>query len=124
MAALDPFKSEDLRKAVAARHSERLLRRRERHLDDIREAVKTPKGRRLYWSHLEVTGYFALSFVAGAPDVTAKHEGMRESGMAIFKDLMEAAPEAFFQMYRENASELAQDKIEDDRLVKEAEDNA
>lgn len=123
MADLDPFKQEELKKrlqASARQRAERLVARRK---SDLQKVLKMPEGRRLLWAHLEAAGYFALSFEKGAPDMTAKNEGMREVGMKIFDDLMKADPEAFFQMYRENASEIAQFKTEDDKLIQEAYQN-
>lgn len=120
---LDPFKQEELKKRLESSNQQRAERLRERRKRDIQEVVKTPHGRRLYWAHLEAAGYFAETFVEGAPDVSARNQGERKVGIKIFGDLMWAAPEAFFQMYRENASEIAGFKAEDEKLIQEAKSN-
>ena len=121
---LDTFKRQELQKALALRALERERRRAKRAKDDLIEQLKTAGGRRVFWKHLSYAGYFTLSFVQGAPDATANNEGMRAVGMKMFADLMDAAPEAYFQMTRENASEQAQDRAEDEKMTQEANSDA
>lgn len=117
---LGPLEREKLKGKLSARATVRANRRRERHLNDIKETVKNPGGRRLLWSIIEKSGFLALSFVSGASDVSAHNEGYRALGKRVYDDLMVAAPEAIFQMQRESASEMAQDKAEDENLIQEA----
>lgn len=123
MAKLDPLTQERLKLRLNALSAERARKSRERHLDDIRAVVKTPQGRRLYWSQMAGAQYFTLSFVAGQPDVSAHNEGQRYVGKQMFDDLWEAAPEAFLQMKRENDSEQTQQRLEDVKVTKEVEND-
>lgn len=116
----DPFKQSDVLARLTARESLRNQQRQERHLEDVREIAKIPRGRRLLWNILDGACIFGSTFAAGAPDVSSFREGSRSVGLALLNDLMAAAPESFFQMQREKISERAQDKAED-KLIEEAE---
>lgn len=116
---LNEFQRQEFKEKLADLQSERQRRARERHLGDIRDVVKTVQGRRMYWKHLEEAGYFTLSFVPGQGDSTAFNEGQRKVGKTMFEDLWEADPQAFFQMKRENDSEVRTQQIEEQKLKQE-----
>ena len=74
---------------------------RNKELDDIREVVKTPAGRRFYARCLDRCKPFAESYVVGMPDCTANNEGRRMVGNWLWAELLDADPEKWFQILRE-----------------------
>ena len=94
---------------------ERDKRKHDRECSDTRFQLKTPEGRRLYWSDLEACGIFKPSMAFDAagnydPYMTAFNEGRRSIGLEKLKTLLEAKPEAFYQMQQEHAAEAVAEK--------------
>jgi len=87
-----------------------------RAINDLRQILKTPEGRRFVWLQLERAGVFRASFTLNTAQ-TNFNEGARSVGLFLLADLMEAAPQVFYQMQRESASEAKskQKEQENDR---------
>lgn len=102
----DVFDTEELRK----KFNERQKKSRDKELDDLREVLKTPEGRRLLWRLLSVCGIFRISHVPKDSLGTAMNEGSRRIGLMILLDIMAGKPEAFTQMQREFMSNKAAEK--------------
>lgn len=76
-------------------------RARSRVLDDIARIMETDAGRRFLWRLLEAAHCFQSSF-ATDPHLTAFREGERNLGLMILADVLEACPDRFAEMAREN----------------------
>ena len=63
-------------------------------LEDLRWLVSGPRGRRIAWRLLEMTGWFRSSFDAD-PYVTAFREGSRSNGLALLNDLQHVSPDFY-----------------------------
>ena len=68
--------------------------RRREWLDDLKWFLSGPRGRRIAWRLLEMTGWFRGSFDAD-PHVTAYREGSRGVGLALLNDLQVASPDFY-----------------------------
>ena len=79
-------------------------RKHDRLINDLRGVISTPGGRRVCWWILKITGIFRLSYT-GETNSTMFNEGKTSNGLNILELIMEANPNAFMQMQRENASE-------------------
>lgn len=119
----DPFEEDRVKEVMRDLHDRRAQRRYRRHLDDIREIVSSPKGRRVLYRLLDESRITAASFVAGQPDVTNFNEGKRDIGIWLLTDLMKASPDAYAQMVREKSSEEKEDAAEEKRINEEAKGN-
>ena len=84
-------------------------RNRDRHLEDIRETLKTPQGRRLLWEILSTCGVMSAS-MSMEPLNMAYREGQRSIGLTLMQDIMEAQPEAYDRMRREHYSNAKADE--------------
>jgi hypothetical protein len=82
----------------------KIKRKRKRHLNDICKIVSMPEGRRVLFAIFKETGVWRSSFTGNS--TTFFNEGARNVGLVLLRDLMEAKPEAFNQMMRENYSEI------------------
>lgn len=80
-------------------------RTRIQELGDVEWVLQTPSGRRFFWRLMEFCGIFELSHTRGDTHQTAFHEGMRNVGLKMMVDLMEAQPEAYLRMREENFEE-------------------
>lgn len=69
---------------------------RERELNDMREILATPAGRRFIWRYMGDCGLFSLSFTGNS--TTFFNEGMRNIGLKLLTDVTEARPEAYLEM--------------------------
>lgn len=78
----------------------KILNGRQRELEDIRLMLELPSGRRFIWRQLEVCGIYKTSMTGNSS--TFYNEGMRAVGLALLADIMEAAPESYLQMMKEN----------------------
>ena len=70
---------------------------RREDLDDVRSVMAIAAGRRMIWRILEAGRIFQSSFSSDAL-VTAFHEGQRNAALALWNDVMEAAPERYLTM--------------------------
>lgn len=117
---MDPIRDQQKKEALAKRRAERDERLKLRRKEDLLVVLKTASGRRFVYDILDESGLFSGSFVAGHPDISDFNEGKRDIGVKLLQDLMNAAPDAFTQMYREKASEVKQAADEDAKLTQEA----
>ncbi len=76
---------------------------RDLELDDIRWILSDARGRRQYWRILEFCGMNKTSFTGNS--TTFFNEGMRNVGLKLQADMMDARPEAFIQMINEAKAE-------------------
>lgn len=84
---------------------------RRKELEDIREVLKTPAGRRWYYRIIEHCRPFVESYVVGSFDCTANNEGRRMVGNWIWAELLEADAERWFQILREKKSSVVVKQI-------------
>ena len=87
---------------------------RRKELEDIREVVKTPAGRRFYYRMIEYCRPFQESYVVGSFDCTANNEGRRIVGNWLWSELLDADAEKWFQILREHKSAMVVKKIQDE----------
>lgn len=106
MSLADQYHEMDI---VSKLRSEQEQRNRDRHLDDIREILKTPQGRRLLWNILSSCAVMSAS-MSLEPLNMAYREGQRSIGLTMMQDIMEAQPEAYDRMRRENYSNAKADE--------------
>ena len=85
---------------------------RKKELQDIKDILSLPGGRRFYHRLISHCKTFHESFVVGMPDVTANNEGRRMVGNWLMTEMMDANPEAYFQMMREYRSMVTVKEIE------------
>jgi len=84
---------------------------RERDLNDIRKVLDIAEGRRLLWRILTDLGdNFTNSFTGTR--ATDFNLGKQSVSQTIFRDVIEAKPEAFLQMHREYKSDAERRKNE------------
>lgn len=98
-------------------------RRHKRHMEDIKEIVQLPAGRRLIW---ELLGYCRIMHSSMSSDthVTAYNEGRRGVGLHVLGELMEANPDAYCKMQKEHRQEAEEEAaIMTDAKKEEAESN-
>lgn len=76
---------------------EQLLQRR---ADDVKQVMSTEQGRRFIWSMLEQAGVFCISFT-GEVNTTIFNEGKRNSGLALFNEVMGFCPDLYLKMAAE-----------------------
>lgn len=120
---MDEFQRSELKKNLTVRSNQRIMRRHERLLEDIKDLVKTANGRRLLYWMMDNSGVFGATFVEGMPDKSSFNQGRASVGRQLLNAILESSQEAFFQMQREKASERAQDMAEDNRIIQEVRDN-
>ena len=82
---------------------------------DLREVWGTPAGRRIMRGLLEMAGVYRVSHAMGteSPLDTAFREGMRNLGLAITSDVMEACPEFYFLAQKEAAKARKENETDD-----------
>lgn len=97
---------------------EKYQREKKLRISDLRKVLSTPEGRRTIWNELVRAKVFAPSFSLNSIQM-GFNEGERAVGIALLTDLMEAKPEAFYQMWSENyaneQSTKKQEEQENDR---------
>lgn len=107
------------REIVNAKLQEREDRRKARDVIDLQAMLKHAHVRRQLWRILAEAGTFASSFDADRPHLTSFNEGQRKVGNFVLAQIMGASPEAFAQMQRESASQLAEDALFKEKLMKD-----
>ena len=85
-------------------------RRKSREINDLRDILAIPQGRRYIWKLWGLTGVFRASYVSKDANLTAFKEGQRDIGLALLQDINEASPTALGQMRSEYLSELNSEK--------------
>lgn len=108
MAEIDPFTIDEKRKEEAK--EAKRIRRKE--IDDIRQILKLPAGRRYLWRMLSECGVFRSSFTQNS-NQTAFNEGIRNIGLKVLEDINEAESTAFAQMQNEYISAVNSKKEEE-----------
>ena len=99
---------------------ERQRRLDERRDSDMRAILNSPEGRRVSWSILEMTGIFRESYVEGDHGYgTTRNEGKRSVGTWFLNWVLNAKPDAFNQMQRENKSEATKDEKIKEKIIEE-----
>jgi len=86
-------------------------REHDKQMEDIREVLALPAGRRFYHRLMGICRTFKESFVVGMSDVTANNEGRRSVGNWLLAEMLEADPERYFQMCREYKSEMVKKEL-------------
>lgn len=95
---IDTSKQEDAKSKAKRDH--------EKYLNDVREAVSTPAGRRTYWAILEKCKVFVNSYVHGDNGYGSTFNAGRQSiGQELIRDLEEARPGVVYQMALESHAE-------------------
>jgi len=74
--------------------------RREREVNDIRSMLGTTEGRRFLWRLMEKCGVYRESFTGSSE--TFFLEGKRSIGLFVIAEIMDAEPEAYLLMIKEN----------------------
>lgn len=85
-------------------------RRKQREINDLRDILTTPQGRRYIWKLWGCTGVFRASYAPKDANLTAFREGQRDIGLILLQDINEASPTALAQMRSEYLSELNSEK--------------
>ena len=85
-------------------------RKKAREINDLRDILAIPQGRRYIWKLWGLTGVFRASYVPKDANLTAFKEGQRDIGLALLQDINEASPTALGQMRSEYLSELNSEK--------------
>lgn len=95
----DPF---DIDRQDRAREALDLASRieREKEIADVAELLKTPFGRRFIWRQLCLAGVYRSGFSTDH-SLMARAEGRRELGLALLADVMDADPDAYSLMSKE-----------------------
>jgi len=74
---------------------------RDRDLDDLALVLSQKEGRRTVWRLLEFCGVYKQSAVQSG-SFTYFNEGQRAVGLFLIADIMEAMPDAYLLMMKEN----------------------
>lgn len=89
---------------VVKEKSKKANSRAQRDIDDLSTILSDIRGRRFLWRYLGECGVFRSSF-NNSGSVTAYNEGMRNIGLKILSEIMEADPEAYTLMATESKKE-------------------
>lgn len=73
----------------------------ERDKRDLQWVMGSEEGRRVMYRLLEQAGIYTTSFVAGDPHATSFREGMRNNGLQLMQQLLNAGPAQYNQMLQE-----------------------
>jgi hypothetical protein len=83
---------------------EKAKSRIQRDIDDMATILSDVRGRRFLWRYLQECGVFKTSF-NNSGSVTAFNEGMRNIGLKLLAEIMEADSEAYTLMATESKKE-------------------
>jgi hypothetical protein len=75
-------------------------RKREQELKDVSDVLMSPHGRRFVWRYLEKCGVYRSSYTGNSQ--TFFLEGERNIGLQLMTDIMDANPELYLKLVREN----------------------
>jgi len=93
---MEQFDDEEARNEAERRRVEDA---RKTTAEDIRWLMSSPRGRRIAWWLMDITGVFRTSL---PNDVNMPvREGARNIGLAVQAALVDHAPDAYFNMYQE-----------------------
>jgi hypothetical protein len=82
---------------------QKLRRRRQQELNDVRAVLSTREGRRMFWRYLDFCGVYRTSFQGQFQ--TFFNEGQRNVGLVLLSDVNEADPKAHALMLEEDRKE-------------------
>jgi len=89
-------------KQVKDRDSKERMKRDE-SVEDVRFLLDRQQGRRFMWSLISYCGVYQETFSgSGNAEVTAFKEGTRKVGLKLIADIIDANPNAYLQMMKEN----------------------
>lgn len=94
---------------------------REQELDDVRQLLKLPAGRRFLWRFLERCGVYKSSYDPSGSRVYF-NEGERNIGIMLLAEITQADPESYVSMMLESERQKFQQQNEKEKDTKE-EDN-
>ncbi len=95
---------------------------RDRIVNDYRQVMSTPAGRRVLWAIMVTAKTFGTSFDDN-PYRTAYNEGKRAVGQEIYADIMAYCPDMFLQAQKEFNTNVAQDNKElQQKIMEEGEE--
>jgi hypothetical protein len=103
----DFFNEEELDNAEAAKERERL---RLRDVEDLKEILKSPAGRRYIWRMFGRCHTFRCPFVPKDSNATHVNIGAQDIGFSILEDIQRAGTEFYSQMRNEWLSEISKKK--------------
>lgn len=90
-------------KAVKER-TQKARSREQRDIDDLATILSDIRGRRFIWRYLGKCGVFRSSF-NNSGSVTAYNEGMRNIGLDMLNEIMQADPDSYLLMTSEAKKE-------------------
>lgn len=77
---------------------------RDQEKEDIKAVLSTVSGRRFVWRYMGLCGLHKISYLGqGCETHTLFLEGMRNVGLALEADIMDACPDKFVMMLTENS---------------------
>lgn len=88
----------DPKQVEKAKSEENRIENRSR--EDLKAVVSTVNGRRFIWKYLDLCGIYETTFTGGSE--TFFLEGKRAVGLTLLKDVIDASPETFIVMQKEN----------------------
>lgn len=88
----------DPKQVEKAKSEENRIENRSR--EDLKAVVSTVNGRRFIWKYLDLCGIYKTTFTGGSE--TFFLEGKRAVGLTLLKDVIDASPETFIVMQKEN----------------------
>ena len=75
-------------------------KRRTDYINDVRNVLATPSGRRVIRKILEDTQLFRQTFAGEQTHMTAFASGARNVGLTLFNDLSEASPDTLLKILK------------------------
>lgn len=96
-----PYYAGDAEIVKVAKVSRKLERQRETL--DLQAILDKPGGRKFMWRLLQECGVYRTSFTGNS--ATFYNEGKRAVGLFVLNEIMEASPEAYLLMQKENRKE-------------------
>jgi hypothetical protein len=81
----------------------RAARERAEDLRIVKIVMDAQDGRKWMYRLLNSCNIFSTTFIAGDPYASAFHEGQRDRGLRILSDIMEACPDNYVKMCKENS---------------------
>lgn len=98
----------DKNQVKEAKITEKMIRDQE--LADLEEILSYAYCRRFIWRMLTWSGVYQLSFSRDHPELTNFKEGMRNIGLTLRAECIEANPEAYIMMYQEAQKQESKEK--------------
>jgi len=77
---------------------------RETELNDLKFILNTDQGKRFIWRYLGICGVYTSSFTGNSE--TFFKEGKRVIGTTLLKEVIEADPDSYLKMIKQNNGEI------------------